>query len=959
MSRWREAIWYLVAVLPVVGATMIFVTEALPPAASQLALLSSCIATSVALGLLLGRGLLPRIVGFTVAIAVMPIAVLGLLNDHAARGALIERGDSLLRGAAERTALAVESFLTVALDGVRTDAQNPLFGRYLAALEAATKDEALEQDALSILRSYAMRDPIFVSSVELVDRRGVVVADTDPSRPAPSLAGEGGIRDLLERGVPDFVVVNPVAGSGTPGLVVAAPVRGPRVAVVGGLFVRYDLAALQCVVAHDAGSLGAGSFSILVDTDGRILAHSGDPRLVRASAQDWSEFHALANSPGHVASVRAPAAVDRIAALRCASEAVGSRGWKVVFAQAPESYLAPIDSQSRQQILLVLVASACAFVISLSLARRLMLPIRRLSTAAERFSAGDLDARVTIDSSDELGVLGSTFNKMASELKNSLGGLRTEIRERERVEAELRGNEERFRALIENSLDMILVLEAGGAIRYATPTAVRGLGRSESELVGSRFADFVADSDRESVARFVAARHDRDETPLAFEIETPHRGARLVEALGRDASDVPGVRGVIVTLRDITDRRILERQLAQAQKMEGIGLLAGGIAHDFNNLMVPIFGYGEIARDALAPDDPTRESLDKVLAAAESAKKLVQQLLAFGRKQTLTFKGIDLVEAVRDTESLLRRTLRDDVVLKVRSGTAPLIVEADVTQVRQVLVNLVLNAEDAMPTGGDLEIEVRKAVASDAQFGRGDPVAPVAHVVVFVRDSGEGMDLATQARIFEPFFTTKGVGKGTGLGLATAYGIIRQHRGAIRFTSEPGKGTTFAVFLPRSSRLEQSQPKVRAEPPSRVGGTILLVEDDERVRELVVHVLSSNGYVVFAARSADEAIAKFTEFGSSIDLLLTDVVMPHVNGRALYERLRARQPGLRVLYMSGYTGDIITRNGILEVGTPLLAKPFTTNELLQRVAEEIAGSRIGPAAEVGDAPGSAAERAGE
>lgn len=884
-------------------------------------------------------GLLPRLAAMTIAIGVLPIVVLGVLNDRSARHALTGHGDAILRGAVDRSAQNIDTFLVHVLENARTDARDPEFARVLA--HHATG--AIEPEVLHAVRddlgAKAVRDAIFVSSIALIGRDGRVVAETT------SGVGEHAeetcplLTDAMESGAIRLAIDRCGPESALRDLIVVAPVRGVRGAIVGALRVRFDLAVLQALLAPDRDLLGPGSFSILVDESGSIVAHASDPRLVHADLRAFAGFAAFLAGEASIGLVPVPIGGGEVRPLRTARTKLRTLPWSIAFAQSPDVYLAPVEAQSRVQAKLALSILAVALALAWILARGIVKPMQRLRDAVDRLSRGDLEARVRVDRDDEIGSLAAAFDRMADRLGESLAGMQAEVGERRRVEHELRVSEERFRALVENSHDLILVIDGDGRITFATHNAARVFEMADSDLVGSRFVDRVCESDRASVTRFLAEDDDSAASPVAFEFITRSGATRVVEAVRKHADDVPGVLGAIVTLRDVTERRALEAQLAQAQKMEGIGLLAGGVAHDFNNLLVPIFGHGELARDSLPADHPARENLDRVLSAAESAKRLVQQLLAFGRKQTLSIRGVDIRAIVEETGSWLRRTLRDDIVLTICCDREPIVVDADPTQVRQVLVNLMLNAEDAMPNGGSLEIVVKRATERETVGGRGDVVDPADFAVIDVKDNGQGMDAETQARLFEPFFTTKGIGRGTGLGLATAYGIVRQHRGAIRFESSPGKGTAFRVFLPlsKSDRVHEHAPPVEA--PAQVGGAVLLVEDDARVRELVAQVLEGNGYDVWVAESAEAAIALANSRTESIDLLLTDVVMPRLNGRALFERLREKRPTLHVLYMSGYSGDILARNGVIDDGTSFLAKPFTSNELLHRVATEIAAAR--------------------
>ena len=394
------------------------------------------------------------------------------------------------------------------------------------------------------------------------------------------------------------------------------------------------------------------------------------------------------------------------------------------------------------------------------------------------------------------------------------------------------------------------------------------------------------------------------------------------------------IMGASAISRDISERKRLEEQVRQSQKMEAIGQLAGGVAHDFNNLLTIISGYSDMLLSSLKADNPAREILAEIQRAGEKAASLTRQLLAFSRKQVLEPRVLDLNAIVTDTEKMLRRLIGED--LSLTTVLAPELgrVKADPGQLEQVIVNLVVNARDAMPEGGQITIETANVEVDQAYFQTRPEVQPGSYVVLAVSDTGHGMDEATKARIFEPFFTTKGPGKGTGLGLATVYGIVKQSGGSIYVYSEPGLGSTFKIYLPLvKDEIPARKSSPGTNPPSRGKETILLVEDEVAVRAITRFALQSFGYTVLEARDGQEAIRLCEEQKPAIDLLVSDVVMPEMSGRQLTERLLTMVPRLKVLYVSGYTDDAIVRHGVLEPGAAFLQKPFTPKALANKVRE--------------------------
>jgi PAS domain S-box-containing protein len=378
-----------------------------------------------------------------------------------------------------------------------------------------------------------------------------------------------------------------------------------------------------------------------------------------------------------------------------------------------------------------------------------------------------------------------------------------------------------------------------------------------------------------------------------------------------------------------------EEQLRQAQKMEAIGQLAGGIAHDFNNLLSVVLTYSEVLLQRLPPQDPVRMPIDEIHRAGRRAADLTRQLLAFSRQQVLQPRTLDLGEVLSGMELMLSRLLGEDIDLTIRIAPDLYQIKADPSQIEQVIMNLVVNARDAMPMGGSLAIDASNLVEEQSSIGERPSLTSVSHVKLSVRDSGVGMDKATVARIFEPFFTTKAKGKGTGLGLSTVFGIVKQSGGSIIAHSEPGKGTTFEVLLPATIDVVRADSAPAAQPPTELRGseTILLVEDDEQVRALAAQVLRARGYSLIESGRPSEALALVAAHRGPLHLLLTDVVMPEMGGRALAELLVARQPSLRVLFMSGYTDDAIVHHGVLESGVTFVQKPLTPESLARGVRE--------------------------
>ncbi len=513
-------------------------------------------------------------------------------------------------------------------------------------------------------------------------------------------------------------------------------------------------------------------------------------------------------------------------------------------------------------------------------------------------------------------------------------------RERLRAEAALREAEAGYGTLVEQAPVGIYRSNPAGRFLSANRALARILGYdSAADLLGLDLTrDVYADpAERQRLLdRDSYTEREYDEVEATWKRKD---GRRLTVQLSvravRDGTG--GVEYYETFVRDATEQRRLEGQLLQAQKMEAVGRLAGGVAHDFNNLLTVILSYSDLLLEDLPLDIPDREDVEEIRKAAIAASALTRQLLAFSRQQVLEPRVLDVNTVVASTEKLLTRLLGEDVSLTTSLAVALGAVKVDPGQLEQIIMNLAVNARDAMPRGGRLSMETAN-VEMDEGYVRGHPLARPGHYVMLaVSDTGIGMDAATQARIFEPFFTTKEAGKGTGLGLATVYGIVRQSGGFIWVYSEPDHGTSFKIYLPRAD--EPVSPAAAAA-PQVVGGseTVLVVEDVAAVRAVTRQMLERHGYRVLEASNGATALSLAQQHQSAIHLLVTDVVMPEVSGRELADQLVQLRPDMKVLFMSGYTDDAIVRHGILQEGIAYLQKPFTPDTLARKVRVVLDGS---------------------
>jgi PAS domain S-box-containing protein len=500
--------------------------------------------------------------------------------------------------------------------------------------------------------------------------------------------------------------------------------------------------------------------------------------------------------------------------------------------------------------------------------------------------------------------------------------------------------EARLRAIVRAALDAHVTMDATGTITGWNPQAETVFGWPAAEVLGRPLAEIVIPPARRE-AHWNGLRH------FLTTGAGPILNQRIeLTAIRKDGREFPVELAITpirvggddwsfsAFVRDITERKLLQQQLIQSQKMEAVGRLAGGVAHDFNNLLTAIFGYADLLAEELAPDHPGRADLNEIRTATTRAAALTRQLLAFSRQQVLQPVVLNLNDMVENIEKMLRRILGEDVELHTALAPNLANTRADPGQIEQVIMNLAVNARDAMPTGGKLTIETANVELDAAYAKQHQPVIPGHFVMLAVSDTGIGMDDATKARIFEPFFTTKEVGKGTGLGLATVYGIVKQSGGYVWLYSEPGKGAAFKIYLPRVD-AERDAPVAAPESVGTVAGTetVLVAEDDPLLLPLARDLLKKLGYHVLEARDSAEALAVARGHHGDIHLLVSDVVMPRGGGFQLAQQLIAERPALRVLYVSGYTDEAIVRHGLLARGLNYLQKPFTPAVLARKVRE--------------------------
>jgi len=519
-----------------------------------------------------------------------------------------------------------------------------------------------------------------------------------------------------------------------------------------------------------------------------------------------------------------------------------------------------------------------------------------------------------------------------------------ERRQRQQIETELFRREKYFRALTENALDIVTVLNREGIYLYNSPSLKRVLGYEPNELAGRSALGFIHSEDRAPVRKVFEDALKLPECPVRVEFRFRHQDGswHYLEAVGQSHLEDPAIGGVVVNSRDISDRKRAEtelhereNQLRQAQKMEAVGQLAGGVAHDFNNILTVIHGHASLLMAKAKLSGDNARSAQQIIQAAERASALTRQLLAFSRRQVIQLRPLDLNETILAMSKMLGRVLGEDITVQLKYLPEPAIIHADPGMIDQVLLNLAVNSRDAMPKGGVLQIAIERAQIEPRQTTHQSESRQGRFICLSVSDTGCGIAPENLRRIFEPFFTTKELGRGTGLGLATAYGIIKQHQGWIEAESEVGRGTTVRVFFPCSSQPAQTAEQLHRNGAVHGGKeTILVVEDEGPVRELVCNLLEGYGYTVVPAESGSKALQVWQQSGGRIDLVLTDIVMPdRMSGRELAERFWADRPGLKVIFTSGYNADVVGRDFVDRRGLNFLQKPYQPDKLAATVRD--------------------------
>lgn len=847
------------------------------------------------------------------AVAIIPLGIIGLGGAVIARQVVEEVSGRELAGLSRGVAAQLDLYI----QGLMED------GRTVAGMPAVRLMEPRQSQV--VLGEATDRFPYF-SAMVVVDREGRRISGSGAHQGLIEL-NPGTLRRAID-GTQAWDLAR--SESGVPyAFVIYTPIRLAGGQVVGALIASVDVSYLSNAMSK-AHAGGRGDLLVVDHTDRIVLAHLATPLPGVSPGRRWAQISSEERRAGNGTAKYEEAAQMRYAGFAT----IPAVDWMVVIDRPEWDVLAPAQGLWRLALIGIAVTATLAFGVAILFARTLTRPVRELAHAAQEFGAGETAVPLPVQAAGSAEV---------RTLVDAFATMRENVLSRE---AQLKESEERYRLLVEHFPEAIAV-HSDGKLAYANPAYLRLVGaKSVNEIIGTPVLQFIDPAHRAVAEEQVRRVAERGVAMDLVQEQVFRPDGQVVDV---EVTAIPlsfrGRPAAQVLIRDVTARRHAEQalreseeRLQQAQKMEAIGALAGGIAHDFNNLLTAINGFSELLLLRLPQHDRNRTFVEEILKAGERASDLTRQLLAFGRRQVLQPRVIDLNETIGEMENLLRRVIGEDIELVFGLASDLYAIKADPGQIGQVVMNLAVNARDAMPDGGKLVIQTAN-VELDGSYERTHGVRRVGpHVLLSVKDTGVGMDRETLQRIFEPFFTTKGAGKGTGLGLATVYGIVKQSDGDIWVTSEPGRGTEFRIFFPRCTevvtRASSSEASVEAIP--RGTETVLLVEDEPGVRGLAVAVLESSGYTVLSAEQPDQAIEICAQHAGPIHLLLTDVVMPGLSGQEVARAVAASRPDIKVLFMSGYTADIALRHRVLATSA-YLQKPFTPAALARKVRDVLDG----------------------
>jgi len=867
------------------------------------------------------------------AVALLPLLGSFVLNVYFTFQEMKENTKNALHGSAVMIAASLDNFIIDNLNNIRTQSLLPDFSDYLSLPPERRLHSKNEKNVIRILDSFRRHDHIHIISCSLFDASGKLLLDTFGSGNGGEMTSPGvPVLQIFNTGLPVVSDLRQLPASSIRALDFFSPIRNARGDIVGILRTTYNSTALQKIVVAGEGRLGAGSLAVLIDERGTRIADSHDQAGLFKTVLSHSPAPSRTGASFFDLSLNYSGETEYL----CAAVALETKEWSLIMALPRATFFSVVKRQIFYAAVMLIIITGMVTIAAFTTARKIAMPMIKLRDHAEEIGRGNLDRHVEISSRDEIGQLAATINEMTVSLASS----RQEIMaQTER----LRRSEEKYREVVESANSIILRWDSEGRIIFMNPFGLKLFGYTWEELKGRHVLETIvpateAESQRD-LRKMIREIQEDPEKFLYNENENIKKNGERVwiswtnrAILGEDGR----LREILSIGNDITEKRRLQTQLIQAQKLESIGTLAGGIAHDFNNLLMGIQGYASLVLFQLESDSPHRSRLMSIEKLVESGAHLTRRLLGFARGGKYEVKATNINELIAHNAEIFSRAKREieiDLNLQERIWG----VEVDRSQMEQVFLNLYINAWQAMPGGGRICVATANLDLDD-RAGAAPVLSPGRYVMISVADTGVGMDERIIERIFDPFFTTKEIGRGSGLGLASVYGIIKNHGGHIEVTSRKGQGTTFFIYLPALSTTVPAHGEIWR-PESGPGGKeqILVVDDDEDNLDILQQSLESLGYRVLKANNGREAVEIYQARSDEIDMVVIDMIMPGMDGGEVFDRLKAVNPGIRAILASGYSLDEKAKSIMAKGVRAFIQKPFRVAELSARIREAIAG----------------------
>lgn len=886
-------------------------------------------------------------------VSFFPMVFLTLLNMDSTLKALDSSSRLSLEEVTHHNAMLLDSFIQDNLDSIRTQALLPQLAAFLSLPPAERARSTAGNHLLDMLQTLQRRDPLNITSYGLLDEKGMDILDTFSLDMGRNKSDRDYFLEPMRTGNPAVSSIRIAEVSSNPSVFFSSPVRNTAGKIIGVLRIRYNALVFQQILLHRSGQwLDPSRQLSLYDEHLMLLADSRFPHRLFSRAKNLPPIPASPFTLQPRIGDQEPLPDEYLDGLRSVTKtgkmlfkakgsgdnqtklhaAIVLKGlpWIMVTSQDLRGYHDAVATQLRNASILMGLLGMAIVLASSLIGGLITRPIKRLTQAAKILEDGDFSVEVQGGRATETRQLAMGFNAMARRLRGSM--------------EELRKSEENYRLLVENQTDLVVKVDMEGRFLFVSPSYCLMFGKTREELIGQQFMPLVHEEDRAATAESMKAIFTPPYTAYMEQRALTRDGWRWLAWSDKAILNEQGqIIAIVGAGRDVTERKQaeeeqerLQAQLLQAQKMESVGRLAGGVAHDFNNMLNVILGHCELALLKIKAGQPFHQTFVGIQTAARRSADLTKQLLAFARKQTIAPRKLNLNETVSGMLDMLSQIIGEDVDLAWLPGMDLWSIKADPSQIDQILANLCVNARDAINGVGKITIETRNITFNQAYCADHPGFIPGDFIMLAVSDNGSGMNKETLKKLFEPFFTTKEQGRGTGLGLSTVFGIVKQNNGFINVYSEPNSGSSFRIYLPRHISGDEKIQEVVPNQPVLLGNeTILLTEDEPNILDMARVMLESFGYTVLTSTSPSEALDVADNYIGDIHLLVTDVVMPGMNGRDLANILMKKRPTLACLFMSGYTANVIAHHGVLEEGVMFIQKPFSMENLASKVREAL------------------------